>query len=37
MDRVRNRFGHDAVVRGKLYGRKRSRLSDVESEEGKTK
>ncbi|MEO6013649.1 MAG: DNA polymerase IV [Devosia sp.] len=37
MDRVRTRFGRDAVVRGKLYGRRRSRPSDVEIEEGKTK
>jgi DNA polymerase-4 len=37
MDRVRDRFGRDAVVRGKLYGRRKSRPSDVEIEEGKTK
>ena len=37
MDRVRTRFGRDAVIRGKLYGRNKSRPSDVEIEEGKTK
>ncbi|MEQ1901743.1 MAG: DNA polymerase IV [Devosia sp.] len=37
MDRVRDRFGRDAVVRGKLYGRGKSRPNDVEIEEGKTK
>ena len=37
MDRVRTRFGKDAVIRGKLYGRRKARPSDVEIEEGKTK
>ena len=37
MDRVRTRFGRDAVIRGKLYGRGKSRPSDVDIEEGKTK
>jgi DNA polymerase-4 len=37
MDSVRTRFGRDAVIRGKLYGRRKSRPSDVEIEEGKTK
>ncbi len=37
MDSVRTRFGRDAVVRGKLYGRRKSRPSDIEIEEGKTK
>jgi DNA polymerase IV len=37
MDRVRTRFGRDAVIRGKLYGRRKPRPSDVEIEEGKTK
>ena len=37
MDRVRTRFGRDAVIRGKLYGRRKARPGDVEIEEGKTK
>jgi DNA polymerase-4 len=37
MDSVRTRFGRDAVIRGKLYGRRKSRPSDVEIEEGKAK
>lgn len=37
MDSVRTRFGRDAVIRGKLYGRRKSRPGDVEIEEGKTK
>ncbi|HZY67409.1 MAG TPA: DNA polymerase IV [Devosia sp.] len=37
MDSVRTRFGRDAVVRGKLYERNRSRSSDLEPEEGTTK
>jgi DNA polymerase IV len=37
MDSVRTRFGRDAVIRGKLYGRRTSRPSDTEIEEGKTK
>jgi DNA polymerase-4 len=37
MDSVRTRFGRDAVIRGKLYGRRKSRPSDVEIEEGNTK
>jgi DNA polymerase-4 len=37
IDKVRGRFGRDAVIRGKLYGRRGSRRSDVEIEEGKTK
>ena len=37
IDRVRTRFGRDAVVRGKLYGRTKSRPSDDDIEEGKTK
>jgi hypothetical protein len=28
MDDVRTRFGNDAVIRGKLYGRKRPRAND---------
>jgi DNA polymerase-4 len=36
VDRVRNRFGRDAVVRGKLYGRDRSRTGRNEkANEGK--
>jgi DNA polymerase-4 len=35
MDAVRSRFGRDAVVRGRLYGRRKSRPSDIEIEEGK--
>lgn len=37
MDRVRTRFGTDAVIRGKLYGRKARRANDDKIEEGKTK
>jgi DNA polymerase IV len=37
MDSVRTRFGRDAVMRGKLYGRRKSRPSGSEIEEGKTK
>lgn len=37
MDSVRTRFGRDAVIRGKLYGRRKSRPSDVDIEEGNTK
>ena len=37
MDRVRTRFGKDAVIRGKLYGRRKSRANDDKIEEGKTK
>ena len=37
MDSVRTRFGRDAVIRGKLYGRRKSRPSDVEIEEGNAK
>jgi DNA polymerase-4 len=37
MDSVRTRFGRDAVIRGKLYGRRKSRSADAEIEEGKTK
>jgi DNA polymerase-4 len=37
MDRVRTRFGKDAVIRGKLYGRRKSRANDEQIEEGKTK
>jgi DNA polymerase-4 len=37
MDSVRTRFGRDAVIRGKLYGRRKSRPTDAEIEEGKTK
>jgi DNA polymerase-4 len=37
MDSVRTRFGRDAVIRGKLYGRRKSRPGDAEIEEGKTK
>jgi DNA polymerase-4 len=37
IDKVRGRFGRDAVIRGKLYGRRRSRPADIEIEEGKTK
>jgi DNA polymerase-4 len=36
MDDVRTRFGNDAVIRGKLYGRQRSRANDNDTEdEGK--
>jgi DNA polymerase-4 len=35
MDRVRTRFGKDAVIRGKLYGRRKSRANDEKIEEGK--
>jgi DNA polymerase-4 len=35
IDRVRNRFGRDAVVRGKLYGRSRSRGRNEKANEGK--
>ncbi len=37
MDRVRSRFGRDAVIRGKLYGRDKSRRDEDQSEEGKPK
>ena len=40
MDRVRTRFGREAVIRGKLYGQKPSRAPiDIDNEtiEGKTK
>jgi DNA polymerase-4 len=37
IDRVRTRFGRDAVIRGKLYGRTKSQPSDDDIEEGKTK
>ena len=37
MDRVRTRFGRDAVVRGKLYGRRKSRQNEDMIEEGKPK
>jgi DNA polymerase-4 len=37
IDRVRTRFGKDAVIRGKLYGRRKSRANDEQIEEGKTK
>ncbi len=37
MDRVRDRFGRDAVIRGKLYGRRKRRDTDAQSEESKTK
>jgi DNA polymerase-4 len=37
MDRVRTRFGRDAVIRGKLYEMNKSRPSDVDIEEGETK
>jgi DNA polymerase-4 len=37
MDRVRGRFGRDAVVRGKLYDRIRKRTNDEHNEEGKHK
>ena len=37
MDRVRTRFGNDAVIRGKLYGRKTRRANKDQTEEGKTK
>lgn len=36
MDRVRNRFGRDAVIRGKLYGRRKSKR-DAEIKEGEPK
>jgi DNA polymerase-4 len=37
MDQVRTRFGRDAVVRGKLYGRRKSRQNEDKIEEGKPK
>ena len=37
MDRVRTRFGKDAVIRGKLYGRQKPRANEDPIEEGKTK
>ncbi len=37
MDQVRTRFGKEAVIRGKLYGRRPSRPAETESEEGKTR
>lgn len=37
MDKVRTRFGRDAVVRGKLYGRRKSRQNEDKIEEGKIK
>jgi DNA polymerase-4 len=37
MDKVRDRFGREAVIRGRLYGRGKLRQSDIEIEEGKTK
>ena len=36
MDRVRSRFGRDAVIRGKLYGRRKSQRDD-QIKEGETK
>jgi DNA polymerase-4 len=40
MDKVRTRFGREAVIRGKLYGRKPARAPldiDDEQPEGKTR
>jgi DNA polymerase-4 len=37
MDRVRTRFGRDAVVRGKLYERRQNRANEEHSEEGEHK
>jgi len=37
MDRLRTRFGRDAVIRGKLYGRRKSRRDDAETKEGESK
>ncbi|HEX4298699.1 MAG TPA: DNA polymerase IV [Devosia sp.] len=37
MDRVRTRFGREAVVRGKLYGRRKPRPSEDKVEEGENK
>ncbi len=37
MDKVRDRFGRDAVMRGKLYGRHKPHASDETIEEGKSK
>jgi len=37
MDRVRSRFGRDAVIRGKLYDRRMSNPTDSGIEEGKKK
>jgi len=37
MDRVRTRFGKEAVIRGKLYGRRKSRANEDKVEEGKSK
>ncbi|MDO8360552.1 MAG: DNA polymerase IV [Devosia sp.] len=37
MDRVRDRFGRDAVIRGKLYGRQKPRANEDKIEESKSK
>jgi DNA polymerase-4 len=37
MDRVRSRFGRDAVIRGKLYDRHTSHPTDPDTQEGKKK
>jgi DNA polymerase-4 len=37
MDRVRTRFGNDAVIRGKLYDRRKARANEDKIEEGKPK
>jgi DNA polymerase-4 len=37
MDRVRGRFGRDAVIRGKLYDRIRKRAHEEHNQEGKPK
>lgn len=37
MDRVRDRFGKDAVIRGKLYGRHKPRANEDKIEESKSK
>ena len=37
MDRVRDRFGRDAVIRGKLYGRQKPRAGEDKIEESKGK
>jgi len=37
MDSVRTRFGRDAVIRGKLYERRKPQASADKAEEGKPK
>jgi len=37
MDRLRTRFGRDAVIRGKLYGGASRDETDAETKEGESK